>query len=236
MTPSVRCWAATHPGVVRLSNQDAYLCRPEIGLFAVADGVGGQGHGGVASSEVVRELGAVPPGLAPLALLNEVRLRLRAAHQKLLAGAAARQGVTNATTVVALLLHGNHLACLWAGDSRAYLLRRGTLVRLTSDHSVVEDMLRAGNLTEAEAQNHPEGNVITRAIGVECMDSLVDKAITTVEPGDSVLLCSDGLVKAVAEADLMGPLQAEDPAASLIAAAIAWGARDNVTALVATIL
>lgn len=236
MTASVRCWAATHPGLVRATNQDAYLCRPEIGLFAVADGVGGQGHGGVASSEVVRELDTVPTGLTPLELLNAVRLRLRAAHQKLLAEAAARQGATNATTIVALLLHGNHLACLWAGDSRAYLLRRGTLVRLTSDHSVVEEMLRAGSLTEAGAKNHPQGNVITRGIGVECAASLVDKAIATVEPGDSILLCSDGLIKAVAEADLMGPLQAEDPAASLIVAAVAWGARDNVTALVATIL
>ena len=233
MTLAVRHWAASHPGLVRTTNQDAYLCRPDIGLFVVADGVGGHGNGSLASTEVVRELDTVPAGLNPLELLAAVRSRLEAAHQKLLGEASPDPTAVNATTVVVLLLHGDHLACLWAGDSRAYLLRRGTLIQLTSDHSLVEEMLRSGDLTEAEAWNHPKGNVITRAIGVECTDALLDKAITRIERGDRFLLCSDGLIKAVQDTDLIAPLETDDPAEALIQAAIARQARDNVTALVA---
>ena len=232
MTLAVRHWAASHPGLVRTTNQDAYLCRPDIGLFVVADGVGGHGNGSLASTEVVRELDTVPAGLNPLELLAAVRSRIEAAHQRLLGEASPVPTAVNATTVVVLLLHGDHLACLWAGDSRAYLLRRGTLIQLTSDHSLVEEMLRSGNLTEAKAWNHPKGNVITRAIGVECTDALLDKAITRTERGDRFLLCSDGLIKAVQDTDLIAPLETNNPAEALIRSAIARQARDNVTALV----
>ncbi len=231
----LRHWVATHTGMVRASNQDAHLCRPEIGLFVVADGVGGQGSGELASAEVVRELELVPSGLAPLDLLEAVRVGLGAAHHRLLSSALKQQKISNATTVVVLLLHGEHLACLWAGDSRAYLFRDGNIIRLTFDHSLVGEMQRAGNLTQAEAMTHPNGNVITRAIGVDCEVALVDKVIATTQLGDQFLLCSDGLIKAVPEAELVGSLGAEDPAQALVAAAIARGARDNVTALVVRI-
>lgn len=228
-----RHWAASHQGTVRPSNQDAYLCRPDIGLFAVADGVGGHAGGGFASAEVVRVLEAVPPGLPPAGLLAAVRSRLQAAHERLQAEAASLGSPAAATTVVVLLLRGDHLACFWAGDSRAYLLRHGRLVALTSDHSLVGEMLRAGKLTEAQAGLHPNGNVITRAIGVQSGGMLVDKVIGAVEPGDRFLLCSDGLTKALQADEIAMHLEASDPAAALIAAALAADARDNVTVLVA---
>jgi len=228
-------WAASHQGTVRPSNQDAYLCRPEIGLFAVADGVGGHAGGAFASAEVVRMLEAVPPGLTPSGLLNAVRARLQAAHERLQTEAMALGSPAAATTVVVLLLHGDHLACVWAGDSRAYLLRHGQLLALTSDHSVVGEMLRAGKLTEAQAGLHPDGHVITRAIGVGSDDTLVDKVIGQVESGDRFLLCSDGLTKALLPMEIAAYLEDSDPAAALVAAALAANATDNVTALVTSV-
>lgn len=228
-------WAASHQGTVRPSNQDAFLCRPEIGLFAVADGVGGHAGGAFASAEVVRMLEAVPSGLTPSGLLNAVRARLQAAHERLQTEAMALGSPAAATTVVVLLLHGDHLACVWAGDSRAYLLRHGQLLALTSDHSVVGEMLRAGKLTKAQAGLHPDGHVITRAIGVGSDDTLVDKVIGRIEPGDRFLLCSDGLTKALLHIEIAAYLEDSDPAAALVAAALAANATDNVTALVTSV-
>jgi protein phosphatase/serine/threonine-protein phosphatase Stp1 len=235
MNLPVRHWAASHPGTVRPSNQDAYLCRPDIGLFAVADGVGGHAGGGFASSEVVRMLEAIPQGLAPVELLNAVRSGLQTAHERLQAEAASLGSAVTATTVVILLLHGDHLACFWAGDSRAYVLRHGQLVALTSDHSLVGEMLRAGKLTDTQADVHPNGNVITRAIGVRSDGSLVDKVIGSVEPGDRFLLCSDGLTKALQTDEIVAHLTDEDPAKALVTAALVARAKDNVTALVTSI-
>jgi serine/threonine-protein phosphatase Stp1 len=226
-----QCWAASHPGSVRARNEDAYLCRPEIGLFAVADGVGGCADGGSASREVVGALQSLPPDILSTGLLPAVRLSLQGAHQRLLA--AGLDGTKqSATTVAILLLDGDHLACLWAGDSRAYLVRGGRLHTLTSDHSVVGEMLRAGTLTERQAERHPRAHVITRAIGAASKDRLVDKAIGFIRPGDRVLLCTDGLSKAVPPDELAELVASPDPAAALVSAALAKRARDNVTALV----
>ncbi len=152
----IRSWSATHPGTVRTQNQDACLSRPEIGLFAVADGVGGQGGGEVASSQVVAALGAIPGDLAPAARLAAVRAGLQQTHERLLQTPVATDpAVIPATTIVVLMLHEGHFACLWAGDSRAYLLRDGQLCRLTTDHSVVQDLVSAGAITEAQAERDP---------------------------------------------------------------------------------
>lgn len=227
----MQCWAASHPGSVRVRNEDAYLCRPEIGLFAVADGVGGCADGGSASRQVVGALQNLPDDILPAGLLSAVRSSLDGAHQRLLA--VGLDGTEqSATTVVILLLDGDHLACLWAGDSRAYLVREGRLHRLTSDHSVVGEMLRAGKLTETQAERHPKGHIITRAIGAESKDRLVDKAIGFIEPGDRILLCTDGLSKVVAPNELADLVAGPNPAAALVSAALAKRARDNVTALV----
>jgi serine/threonine protein phosphatase PrpC len=228
----LQCWAATHPGAVRESNQDAYLCRPEIGLFAVADGVGGQTGGGFASQEVVRVMETLPHGLAPTELLNGVRERLRETHQRLIEAAQTRASYKPATTVIVMLLDGDHFACLWAGDSRAYVRRRGQLRALTADHSLVGEMLRAGQLSEAQAELHPNSNVITRAIGAAGDGGLVDKVIGFVEPGDRFLLCSDGLTKVVPQGEVAWLMTDADPAQALVDAALARKATDNVTALV----
>ena len=114
---------------------------------------------------------------------------------------AARRGpdVVVASTVVVMLARGDHFACLWAGDSRAYLLRGGVLRQITRDHSLVQELLEAGAIGPDEVMNHPRGNVITRAVGAELDEFVLDKVSDRLVPGDRFLLCSDGLCKTLPE-------------------------------------
>jgi len=223
--------ARTHVGTVRKRNEDAVVARPDLGLWAVADGAGGHGAGDVASAAVAEALDALPPGLSAAELLAQLRLRLSAVNAELQGRAAALgAGRVIATTVVVLMARGEHFACLWAGDSRAYLLRAGQFTRLTRDHSLVQEMVERGDLAEHEADAHPHANVITRAVGGEGVLDL-DKVSGRIAPGDLFLLCSDGLFKALPEAEVARRLRDGDTVEALIGAALAAGARDNVSAV-----
>jgi protein phosphatase/serine/threonine-protein phosphatase Stp1 len=223
--------ATTHPGTVRPRNEDAFVDRGDIGLWAVADGAGGHGAGDVASAAVAEALRDLPAGLAAAEMLAQVRLRVDAVHRDLQARAeAAGPGRIIATTIVILLARGEHFACLWAGDSRAYLLRDGALTRLTRDHSVVQELVEAGLIDDSDAESHPQANVITRAVGAQG-DLELDKVSARMAPRDLFLLCSDGLFKALPEAEMAALLAAGGGPDALIEAALAAGARDNVTAL-----
>lgn len=237
MSEGLRHWAASHPGAVRIQNQDSYICRPKLGLFSVADGVGGHFEGDVASTRVVNLLGEISEDVPPSERLAEVRLRLHAAHNMLLElGRIRVPQVTLATTVVVLMVHGDHFAFLWAGDSRGYLLRDGMLHRLTSDHSVVQELVDSGAITAAEAETHPQGNVITRAVGAGGPELLTDKVLGVAQPADRFLLCSDGLYKALGPDEMVEIMaQDRDVAQMLVAAALARRARDNITAVVAAL-
>lgn len=237
MSDGLRHWAASHPGAIRQQNQDSYICRPELGLFSVADGAGGHVEGDVASARVVAMLGEIPADMPPPERLAAVRTRLHAAHSLLLEQGRVRvPQATLATTVIVLMVHGDHFAFLWAGDSRGYLLRDGALHRLTSDHSVVQELVDSGAITPDEAETHPQGNVITRALGAGGPDLLIDKALGVAQPDDRFLLCSDGLYKAVDPDEIMEILAGDgDVAQRLVEAALARRARDNVTAVVAAL-
>ena len=144
----------------------------------------------------------------------------------------ADHAVTIASTLVVLLADGPHFACLWCGDSRAYLLRDGTLTQLTRDHSLVQELVDAGMLASAEMERHPSANVLTRAIGAPGPAPEIDKVTGRAEPGDRFLLCSDGLFKALDSAAIAPLVARKAPAAALISAALSAGARDNITAVV----
>ena len=225
-------WAASHPGLKRGHNEDRFLNRPDLGLWAVADGAGGHKAGQIASSTVIDALQAVAPGLAAQEALADVRLRITQAHAAL-REEAARRGDLVATTVVVLLVRDEHFACLWAGDSRAYLLRDGHLAQITRDHSLVQSLVDAGAISAEAAERHPHANVITRAVGTEVEEVELDKIIGTLAPGDRLLLCTDGLSKALAEAEIAAVLAAKEdsPAERLLLAALARVAGDNVTAV-----
>lgn len=229
-----RSWAATHAGTADRLNEDAYVNRPDLGLWAVADGAGGHEAGEVASAEVARLLQTIDLGLSASEMLIAVRSRLETAHARLHAQAAQLGGgAMVATTVVVVLARDDHFACLWAGDSRAYLLRGQALTRITRDHTLVQALLDSEAITEAEAINHPQGNVITRAVG-DGTDALeLDKRTGQLMAGDRLLLCSDGLSKSLPEerlAELLAGDQ-ETGVERLIAAALAVQAIDNITAV-----
>ena len=226
-----RSWGATHCGAVRTHNEDAFVNRPDLGLWVVADGAGGHQAGAVASGEVVRALEALPPGLSAVDMLAAVRAELDATHAYLRAEAARRgPDAVIATTVVILLARDDHFACLWAGDSRAYLLREGRMVQVTRDHSLVQDLVDSGAITAAEAERHPHSNIITRAVGVDGPFEL-EKRSGELRPGDRLLVCSDGINKCLPDAAIEAMLAADEdtPAERMVLAALAAMVNDNVT-------
>jgi serine/threonine protein phosphatase PrpC len=233
-TPRIRSWAVTHPGTRRTHNEDAYVDRPDLGIWAVADGAGGHEAGEVASGMIADALEAIPSGLSASELLAQVRLAMEHTHTALREEASRRgPDVLVASTVVVMLARDDHFACLWAGDSRAYLLRGGMLRQITRDHSLVQELLEAGAIGPDEAINHPRSNVITRAVGAEIDEVLLDKVSDRLLPGDRFLLCSDGLCKTLPENELASLLAAVDgtPPQAVIDAALALDASDNVTAV-----
>ncbi len=231
----LRSWATSHPGMKRKHNEDTYVDRPDLGLWAVADGAGGHHAGEVASGMIRESLEAIPPGLSASELLAEVRNRIEMTHDALRAEAERRgPDVIIASTVVVMLARNDFFACLWAGDSRAYLLRDGVLQQITRDHSLVQELVESGVIRPEEAEHHPRANVITRAVGAELDDFLLDKVSGRIQVGDRFLLCSDGLCKTVPEhelASLLGEKGGPPPPDTLIAAALALNASDNVTAV-----
>ena len=227
-----QCSATTHPGAVRLHNEDSYVNRPDLGLWAVADGAGGHQAGEVASRIIADALNSVSTGIDGAELLAEVRHCLARAHNSLRIEAARRgPQAMLVSTIVALLLRDDYYACLWAGDSRAYLLRGQRFRQLTRDHSLVQELFDAGAISAAEALHHPSANIITRAIGAEGLE--LDKVTDRLFPGDRFLLCTDGLFKALPERELADLLAADEDiiADRLVVAGLQEGASDNLTAV-----
>jgi serine/threonine protein phosphatase PrpC len=224
--------AATHVGCVRKLNEDSYLDRTDLGLWAVADGMGGHDAGDHASQLAVAALNQVAPPISAPAFLSNVKLSLQAANAELRREAATRgPGRIIASTVVALLAYGQHYACVWAGDSRLYRLRDETLQQVSRDHSHVQEMVEVHLLSPEEARNHPYSNVVTRAVGA-ADDLELETCHDRLRPGDLFLLCSDGLTKEVEEGEIRAILMREslfDAPYALIESAIAHGASDNVT-------
>jgi serine/threonine-protein phosphatase Stp1 len=138
-----------------------------------------------------------------------------------------------ATTVVVLLARDDHFACLWAGDSRAYLLRDHTLTKITRDHSLVQALVESGTISEAEAIGHPQANVITRAVGADSDVLELEKRTGQLMAGDRLLLCSDGLSKTLPEERLAELLSGDEAggAARLVMAALSAQGTDNITAV-----
>ncbi len=232
---------ATHPGTKRSGNEDSFVDRPDLGLWAVADGAGGHQAGEVASAMIAAALEQVPPGLDAQMLLGEVRTRIDEVHAALLAEQRRRgPEAMIASTAVILCVRGAHFACLWAGDSRAYRFADGVLEQISRDHSLVQELVDAGQIPPEAAESHPDANIITRAIGAANEDGSagvrLDKATDTLRDGERFLLCSDGLTKCVPEVEIAA-LMANDGnvAAQLVDAALARQARDNVTVVVVNV-
>jgi PPM family protein phosphatase len=222
-------WSGTDTGLQRRANEDSLLVRSP--LFVVADGMGGAQAGEVASSIAVDIFkhglrdGAHPEG-SLLAQVEQANSRINdLSHQS-----AEHAGM--GTTITAVYVGEQDVAIAHVGDSRAYCLRDGELVRLTDDHSLVDELIRQGRLTPEEAEEHPQRSVITRALGPEATVE-VDVRSFRGRPGDVYLVCSDGLTTMLGEDDLLALLVSHERLAgageALIAAANAAGGKDNIT-------
>ena len=222
----------THRGLVRAQNEDSILTDPSGTLWAVADGMGGYGNGDIASEMVIDQLETIADDASPIeALVTEITRANQAVHLRAQADGFGQMG----STVVALMIQRAFAYVAWVGDSRAYLLRRGRLRMLTRDHSVVQLMVDRGELTGAEAEGHPESHIVTRAVGGD-EDILVDTVSLPLMPGDRLLLCSDGLTRAVFEPLIESHLRAAETAETvcraLVREALDNGAPDNVSVIV----
>lgn len=220
--------------MVRQVNEDACLDLPENGLWVVADGMGGHAAGDYVSSLIVDSLRSIAAGRSLdeyVAALQSDLLRVNAAVRE----ETANRGVTMmGSTVVVLATRDLRGMCLWAGDSRLYRLRDGVLEGISRDHSYVQDLQDSGLLSEAEARVHPRANIVTRAIGVEAQLNLALVELLLV-PGDSYLLCSDGLNKTVEDEEIREVLSHDEPgeiASSLVSLGLMRGAPDNITVVV----
>lgn len=229
--------ACSDVGSVRELNEDAYLERPDLGLWMVADGMGGHFAGDVASRMVVSAMQELEPPKSLSLFVEEVEKRLIETNARLRDYAEREETHTIGSTVVAMLIHRAHAVCLWAGDSRMYRFRDGRLEQISQDHALVEELVERGVLTPEQAIDHPHGNLVTRAVGA-AEKLFVDVEIIDVEPGDLFILCSDGLEKEITE-EVMSTLAPDiDPSQlshALLERALSQGARDNVTVITVAI-
>lgn len=225
---------ATDTGLRRAGNEDSLVALPPV--FAVADGMGGHAAGEVASRAVVTRLAELAGNeLTTVAALD---VALQQANSDIVDSADdAQLGAGTTVTGVALAMHKN-TPC-WAvfnvGDSRVYLLEDGALGQVTTDHSLVQEMVDAGMLRASEAENHPDSNIITRAVGFNT-NPLADFWLLPLQSGARFLVCSDGLTKELSDSEIAGHLSAGHPAQqtadALTQAALDVGGRDNVTVIV----
>jgi len=226
--------AATHVGKVRLRNEDCYLVRPEAGIWVVADGMGGHESGDLASSTVIEALQSIEPPSSAADLLEQCEERIAAANMRLKEIGRERGGVIVGATVAMLLIFDDYYACVWAGDSRVYVVREKKIIQLSQDHTEVEELLVKGVITREEAKTWRAGNALTRAIGAH---DEVELEITSgpMMSGDAFVICSDGLTRHVTDEEILthvasGPSQ--EACDRLVALTLERGAADNVTLVV----
>ncbi len=222
-------------GLVRGHNEDSFLMRAP--LFAVCDGMGGHAAGEVASAIAVQTIADEAPTTADDVLLGAA---VESANAAVIRGAEEGTGKPGmGCTASCCLIEKGRMAIAHVGDSRIYLLRHGTLVRVTHDHSYVEELVDSGQITPDEARTHPSRSIITRALGSD-PDMYADHFSLEVNNGDRIILCSDGLSSMIPDSEIeavaVSSATAQQAADNLVASALTAGGLDNVTVVVADVL
>ena len=225
--------ASTNTGSVRDHNEDLYAVVPDLKVWVVADGMGGHSAGDWASKQIAESFAELPDCEGLENLLDGVSNAIHNANETIFKR-GTEEGKTMGSTVVSLAISGNAFGVVWAGDSRAYLLRGGELLQLTTDHTQVQAMIARGILSPDEAETHPMSHVLSKAVGVE--EALELEGITdTFHSGDLFLLCTDGLHGVLQESEIREILLNSEFTASadrLIERGLEVGAKDNVTVIV----
>ncbi len=233
------CVTRTHVGLRRKVNEDSLLECTERGLWAVADGMGGHEAGEVASAMVVEALAGLPiTNNLEADTANAVSAMIRVNQELIVLARSDIHPRTIGSTVVGLIIRDGQYRCFWAGDSRAYRVRRGVIRQLTRDHSLVQDLVEAGMIAPDEAHNHPNANVITRAVGA-AETLIVDTVGGEARPGDQFLLASDGLTRLVDDGEMrdeLAELEPSEAAGKLLDAVLVRGAPDNVSLIITKVV
>jgi protein phosphatase len=235
-TSSIRWTSASrsHPGRVRQVNEDACLDQSELGLWAVADGMGGHTLGEFASGLAVHGLMDLPAAEDLEQRSSAAVDRLQEVNRRLRAEALLRNVPLIGTTIAALVAAGTLCSCLWAGDSRIYLYRAGRLRQLTRDHSHLEAARSRRVSRSDDTLERPRANLITRALGADDMLEIERRTVQLVD-GDIFLLCTDGLSNEVGELSIkqaLLPGNCSVACDALVDMALDQEARDNITAVV----
>jgi len=227
--------ADTNVGMVRKVNEDSIMTKPDVGLWAVADGMGGYEAGDIASNMIVTSLAEIEKHEHLNTFIDDIENKIIDANHRILEySEIMHDGRTLGSTVISLIIKGQVGICLWAGDSRLYLLRNNQLQQLSRDHSYVQELLDQGSISQEEAFNHPDANVITRAVGTS-NELCVDISAFNVQLGDTFLLCSDGLYNAVDESEIEHYMRGHDTdnaVKQLIVKSLENGAPDNVSIII----
>ncbi|MEM7422240.1 MAG: protein phosphatase 2C domain-containing protein [Pseudomonadota bacterium] len=221
-------------GRVRELNEDSLLMAPEVGLWVVADGMGGHDSGDFASQSVTEALGTIPIAQSAPDLLDAIEAKVIESNTLLRKMAADRgPGAVIGCTLAALVIFEDAYACVWSGDSRVYRLRQGLLEQISRDHTEAQELVDRGTLTPEEARTWPRRNVITRAIGVFDEPEL-EMVQGRVEHGDVFVICSDGLTEHVEDHEIERMAQRRPlyrVVDGLISTTLERGAKDNVTVI-----
>ena len=227
-------FAGSDVGRARSGNEDSYFCGRTV--FAVADGLGGHQGGEVASAAAVAPLAALDGRelATPTEAAEALAAAIQEANSAILDRAAGDPSLWGmGTTVTAAAVAGDHLQLAHVGDSRAYLLRDGAFDQVTTDHTVVGELVRRGRLTAAQAAVHPERSILTRAVGLDPRIPVDTPDPIDLRPGDQLLLCSDGLTEAVPDPGVAEILSAQPDGhaacQALIDTANDNGGPDNIT-------
>jgi serine/threonine-protein phosphatase Stp1 len=237
VTSPWRSAARTNTGKVRTRNEDAFLDCPQQGLWVIADGMGGHQGGDIASQLIVASLAELPIQDDFDERLTSIRQCLHWLNRRLgqeLTVTSERRNSIMGSTVVALLMEGRRAACIWAGDSRCYLWRSKRLYQLSKDHSLQQQLIDEQRMSIEQAKAHPDAHALTRAIGAAEQLTL-DVLELEVYPGDTFLLCSDGLYNELSRDALGNALSLTAPhmvLERLFDGALRGSARDNLTAVV----
>lgn len=237
MTTGWPCLSAgrTDQGKVRSRNEDAFLDHPTQGIWVVADGMGGHRNGDIASQFIVRSIARLARHLSLEDRVHALRQCLLDIHCKLGIKAASHERLSViGSTVVALLIEGRRAACVWAGDSRCYLWRNQQLYQLSRDHTLLQRLLDEEHMSPAQAAQHPQAHVLTRAVGGR-NDLDLDVIELNIQENDVFLLSSDGLHQALDHSVLGSALAMKSPQTALrllFDTALCGAAADNLTAVV----
>lgn len=232
MSNGIHFGSVSQKGINREANEDNFAAVPTLGLWLVADGMGGHESGEIASKIAVETI------QQEISSAQNLVNAVEAAHHAVLQAAA--QGLGNdgmGTTVVCLRLQGAQYEIAWVGDSRAYLWNGERMFALTRDHSIVQRLYEAGAINESELHTHPQRNFITQAIGAKSLKQVqVDRKQGTLHPGHRIVLCSDGLTGAVTDQQIEQILDVgeneQNTAEQLAQLAVREGSTDDITIVV----